>query len=67
MKGRLDFVCFFMVFRSVVFVNRGNEFFVKHMKIEGFEFGPVRNFQKNMPELWVLGGDFWAPNIIKII
>ena len=45
-KGRLDFVCFFIVFQSVVFVNRGGEFFVKQMKIEGFEFGPVRNFQE---------------------
>ena len=35
-KGRLDFVCFFIVFRSVVFVNRGGEFFVKQVKIEGF-------------------------------
>ena len=43
-KGCLDFVCFFIVFRSVVFVNRGGEFFVKHMKIEGFKFGSVRNF-----------------------
>ena len=28
-------------------MNRGGEFVVKHMKIEGFEFGPVRNFQEN--------------------
>ena len=35
-KGRLDFVCFFIVFRSVVFVNRGGEFVVKQTKIEGF-------------------------------
>ena len=49
-KGRLDFVCFFIVFRSVVFVNRGGEFLVKHVKIEGFEFGPVRNFQENHDE-----------------
>ena len=47
-KGRLDFVCFFIVFRSVVFVNRGGEFFVKQLIIKGFEFGPVRNFQKNI-------------------
>ena len=42
-KGRLDFLGFFIVFRSVVFVNRGGDFLVKQMKIEGFEFGPVRN------------------------
>ena len=48
MKGRLDFVCFFIVFRSVDFVNWGGEFIVKHVKIEGFQFGPVRNFQENM-------------------
>ena len=45
MKGHLDFVCFFIVFRSVVFVNWGGEFLVKLMKNEGFEFGSVRNFQ----------------------
>ena len=49
-KGCLDFVCFFIVFRSVVFVNRGGEFFVKQMKIEGFEFGPVRNVQEKKDE-----------------
>ena len=49
-KGRLDFVCFFIVFRSVVFVNRGGEFFVKQMKIGGFEFGPVRNVQEKHDE-----------------
>ena len=49
-KGRLDFVCFFNVFRSVVFVNRGGEFLVKHVEIEGFEFGPVRIFQENHDE-----------------
>ena len=43
-KGRLDFVCFSIVFRSVDFANWGGEFIVKHVKIEGFEFGPVRNF-----------------------
>ena len=41
---------FFSVFRSVVFVNRGDEFLLKQMKIEGFEFGPVRNFQENHDE-----------------
>ena len=50
MKGRLDFVCFFIVFRSVDFVNWAGEFIVKHMKIEGFQFGPVRNFQENHDE-----------------
>ena len=50
MKGRLDFVSFFIVFRSVVFVNRGGEFVVKQMKTEGFEFGPVHNFQENHDE-----------------
>jgi len=44
-KGSLNFVCFFIVFRSVVFVNRGGALLVKQMTIEGFEFGPVRNFQ----------------------
>ena len=44
-KGRLDFVCFFIVFRSVVFVNWGSEFIVKHVEIEGFEFGSLRKFQ----------------------
>ena len=48
MKGCLDFVCFFIVFRSVVFVDRGGEFIVKHVKIEDFEFGPVRIFKKLM-------------------
>ena len=45
-KGRLDFVCFFIVFRSVFFGHRGGDFLVKQMKIEGFELGPVRNFQE---------------------
>jgi len=49
-KGRLDFVCFFIVFRSVVFVNRGGDFFVKRSKIERFLFGPVRNFQETHDE-----------------
>ena len=49
-KGCLDFVCFFIVFRSVVFVNRGGEFLVKHVKIEGVEFGPVLIFQENHDE-----------------
>ena len=49
-KGRLDFVWFFIVFRSVVFVNWGGEFLVKRVKIEGFEFGPVRIFQENHDE-----------------
>mgnify|MGYP000308637874 CR=1 FL=1 len=30
-KGRLDFVCFLIVFRSVDFVNWGGEFIVKHV------------------------------------
>ena len=50
MKGRLDFVCFFIVFRSVVFVNRGGEFVVKLMKNEGFEFGQIRNFHDKYNE-----------------
>ena len=37
----MDFVCFFIVFRSVVFVKRGGEFVVNLIKNEGFEFGPV--------------------------
>ena len=49
-KERLDFVGFFIVFRSVVFVNRGSEFLVKHVKIKGFQFGPVRNFQEKHDE-----------------
>ena len=49
-KGRLDFVCFFTVFRSAGFVHRGGEFLVKQLKIEGFEFGPVRNFQEKHDE-----------------
>ena len=44
------FCLFFIVFRSVVFVNWGGEFIVKHVKIEGFEFGPVRIFQENHDE-----------------
>ena len=67
MKGRLDFVCFVIVFRSVVFVNRGGEFLVKHVKIEGFEFGPVRIFQESHDEKVGFGSDFWAPKITKII
>ena len=50
MKGCLDFVCFFIVFRSVVFVNWGGESIVKPLEIEGFEFGPVRIFQENHDE-----------------
>ena len=49
-KGRLDFVCFVIVFRSVDFVNWGGEFIAKHVKIEGFQFGPVRIFQENHDE-----------------
>ena len=50
MKGCLDFVCFFIVFRSVVFVNRGGEFIVKPVKIEGFAIGPLRKVQENNDE-----------------
>ena len=39
-----------MIFRNVDFVNWGSECIVKHLKIEGFEFGPVRNFQENHDE-----------------
>ena len=45
-KGCLDFVCFFIVFRSVVFVNRGGELVVKRTKLEGFELGPLRKCQE---------------------
>ena len=43
-KGRLDFVCVFNVFQSVVFFNRRGEFIVTQTKIESFLFGPVRIF-----------------------
>ena len=49
-KGHLDFVCFFIVFRSVDFVNWGREFIVKHVKIEGFAIGPLRKVQENNDE-----------------
>ena len=54
-KGRLDFVCFFIVFRSVVFVNWGGEFIVKPLKNEGFQFGPLRKFQEQYDEKVGLG------------
>ena len=66
-KGRLDFVSFLIVFRSVDVVNWGGEFIVKHVKIEGFQFGPVHNFQENIVEKVGFGRDLWAPNINKII
>ena len=44
------FCLFFIVFRSVVFVNRGGEFVVKQMTMKGFEFGPVRDVQENHDE-----------------
>ena len=46
----MDVVCFFIVFRTVVFVKWGGEFIVKQLKIEGFEFGPVRHFQEKDDE-----------------
>ena len=46
----MNFVCFFNVFLSVVFVNRGGEFLVKQQKNEGFEFGSLRNFQEKDDE-----------------
>ena len=49
-RGRVNVVCFFIVFRSVDFVNWGGEFIVKQVKIEGFQFGPVRIFQENHDE-----------------
>ena len=51
----------FSLFSGVFFfVNRGDEFIVKQLKIEGFEFGPVRNVQENHNEKvsfgrWLLG------------
>ena len=45
-KGRLDFVCFFIVFRSVVFANRGGEFLVKQMKV--LSLGQYVIFKKSM-------------------
>ena len=41
---------FFIVFRSMVFVNRGGEFFVKPLEFEGFQFGPLRIFQETHDE-----------------
>ena len=49
-RGLWILLVVFIVFRSVVFVNRGGEFLVTQMKIEGFEFGPVRNFQETHDE-----------------
>ena len=59
-KGRLDFVCFFIVLRSVVFVNWGGEFVVKPTKSEGFEIGPLRKCQEKYDEQvgfgrWIMG------------
>ena len=39
-----------MFFLSVIFVNRGGEFVVKLLKIEGFGFGPVRKSQEQYNE-----------------
>ena len=49
-EGPLDFVCFFDVFLSVIFVNRGGEFVVQLTNIEGFEFGPVRKRHEKCDE-----------------
>ena len=49
-RGVWIFVCFFNVFWSVTFVNWGSEMVVKPWKIEGFEFGPLRNFQETDDE-----------------
>ena len=46
-KGRLDFVCFFIVFRSVVFVNRGGEFVVKQNKMKVLSLDHYVNFNNN--------------------
>ena len=48
--GRLDFLCFFNVFPSVVFVEWGGEFIVKPVEIEGFAIGPLRKVQENNDE-----------------
>ena len=48
--GRLDFLCFFIVFSSVVFLEWGGEFVVKRMKLEGFAIGPLRRFEENHGE-----------------
>ena len=46
----MDFVCFFNVLLSVLFVNRGGEFVVKLVEFEGFQFGPLRIFQEKHDE-----------------
>ena len=46
----MDFVCFFNVLLSVLFVNRGGAFVVKPMEFEGFQFGPLRIFQEQNDE-----------------
>ena len=48
--GALGFGFFFNVFQSLRVGNRAGEFVVKHVKNEGFAFGPVRNFQEKYDE-----------------
>ena len=48
--GRRDFLCFFNVFPSVVFVEWGGELIVKLLKIEGFAIGPLRKVQEKNDE-----------------
>ena len=50
LRGRRHFLCFFNVFPSVVFVEWGGEFIVKHMKIEGFSIWSLRKVEENHDE-----------------
>ena len=56
------FFCFYVLL-SVLFVNRGSEFVVKLVKFEGFQFGPLRNFQEKNDEQvgfgrWIMGSQY---------
>ena len=48
--GRRDFLCFFNVFPSVLFVEWGREFIVTLVEIEGFAIGPLRKVPENNVE-----------------
>ena len=59
----MDFVCFFNVLLSVLFVNRGGEFVLKPMKFEGFQFGPLRKCQETHDDKvgfgrWLMGSQY---------
>ena len=65
--GHRDFLCFFNVFPSVVFVEWGGEFIVKRWKLKFLRLGSYVKFKKIMMKKLVSAGELWGPHITKII